>query len=367
MLKIIIFKALPMQCNPLRIANWNDWSNFSPIDPLQLISRASLQMGVNPVDTGVYLDSTTFAAPTPSVIPTPEIIAISVRTNLGVSRELANMPTDIIPLQVNIGDAPNIIDVTFSAPVDPTSVTTITFSITLLGVPVAGTISFPTLSVARFTTIAPLSLLGTYVVVLKGSSTPYITFNLGATALDGEPTQLPSGDGTPGGNFIFSIILVAANAPPVYPPASIFGWNSTQFLLDGLPTCSALGSDNSLKVADANRWNFQHRTANLDAALTQPLKEVMFFRAGNEWIMNVPIGLGTLAYPDLQLSFRNDAGTRGDYQGAIPVISFTARNYTGSVNLALTLRTTGTFIMGLRAIDLRGNYYMYESTWRIVI
>lgn len=350
-----------MNCNPLQLANWNDWKNFQPVDPLDLISMCSLQT-VAGTDTGVYLNSRTFATPASSTIPTPEIVGVTVLDSL-TSTHLAQMPADIITLIVNSGDHPRVIDITFSAAVDTMSVTSSTFVIQLSGVPVAGSYSFPSSNVARFTATSPLSS-GTYSVTLVGSGFPHLTFS--GVALDGEPKQLPSGDGTPGGNFTFQIQVVSSGAPPLYPPANIFGWNSSLISLQGLPSCMANGTDDLQKVADANQWNIQHQTAYLGSSVVPSLQNVIFLRSGNLWKMGIPLNFGSLSYPDVQISFRNDAGTRGDCQGTIPAISFTARQYTGNVGLILTLKKLGNFIMGLRVIDPRGNYYMYESTWRIV-
>jgi hypothetical protein len=66
------------------------------------------------------------------------------------------------------------------------------------------------------------------------------------------------------------------------------------------------------------------------------------------------------------LSFRDNAATRGDFAGTIPVISFTGMNYTGNTSLEVTLKQLGTVIMGLRAINAAGDYSMFEMEWHIV-
>lgn len=75
--------------------------------------------------------------------------------------------------------------------------------------------------------------------------------------------------------------------------------------------------------------------------------------------------LHVMAESNIQLSFRDNAGTRGDQSGTIPVISFTG-SFTGSKNLVLTLKQLGHVVMGLRAIDSLGAWSMYESEWIIV-
>jgi len=349
-------------CNPVRVANWNDWANAQPVDPLMLIANAQIS-SIAGTDIGVYQNSLTFAVPTPSSIPTPEIIGVSIASSFS-GQVLTNMPVPVINLLVNQGQAPNQINVTFSSNPDPSSVTTSSFKVTLSGSPVSGSISFPSPNIARFTSSSPLTA-GTYTITLFGTGSSEITFSGGSVLLDGEPFQLPSGNGVPGGNFIFSLHVVSA-VEYVTPPAVIGGWNPTLFALNGLPVCNALGTDELQNVADANQWTFLHSTANPTVAPV--LANTIFLRCGRQWQMSIPLTLGSLNYPSLQLSFRFNAGTSGGQytNGKIPVISFAARNYTGSVNLVLTLIRLGEFIMGFRAIDSRGNYFMYETNTIIV-
>ncbi len=138
------------------------------------------------------------------------------------------------------------------------------------------------------------------------------------------------------------------------------------FLLNGKPTCVALNSSGD-DPNDALQWNFAHLTRNLNANLAPPLDKVIFLRSGLRWEMKIPINLGTGVYSDLQLSFRDNAGTRGDTSGTVPVIAFnTSATFTGGVVLTVTLKYTGHAVMGLRAIDNGGNWSMYESEWIIV-
>jgi hypothetical protein len=345
--------------NPFRVADWNSWGNCVPIDPMQILSSATLQLSPNPPDVGVYTNSTTFAVPTPATIPTPEVVGASV---LSGGQTLANMPVEIVNLTVSATANPDTIDVVFSSAPDPLSVNGYSFVVKLGGVPIAGVVSLPSSNTARFLATMPL-MTGTYTVTVLGTGVNAVTFSGGTVNLDGEPFQLPSGDGIPGGDFIFTINVLASTSTVPGAPAVIGGWNASLFSLSALPFCTALGSDMQQNVADSNQWNFRHGTANLSNAIPPQLSDVIFLRSGLQWLMNVPINLGGLSYPDLQISFRNNAGTTQGSRGTIPVIGFNARSYTGNVNLLLTLRCTGSFIMGLRAIDSRGNYYMYETDW----
>ena len=141
------------------------------------------------------------------------------------------------------------------------------------------------------------------------------------------------------------------------------GWITSPFSIAGSPVCIARGSDNLLNVANATDWNFSHPTANLDSTLTPVLRKVIFLRGGTDWQMNIPLDLGEATYNDLQLSFRDNAGTRGDIQGTVPVISFGGGNFTGLVTLSLVTKIKCRVSMALRAIDTNNNWSMFEMEW----
>jgi hypothetical protein len=170
-------------------------------------------------------------------------------------------------------------------------------------------------------------------------------------------------------------IDVIANAalgptPGVFLNSSTFvtsgSWTASTLAVASTPNCSALGLDNLQMVADANQWNMQHLTYNGASTVALPLRKLLFLRGGTEWQMNIPLNFGAGSYPDIQISFRDNAATRGDYRGQIPVISFTGPGFSGNVSLQLTLKQYGHMIMGIRTIDSGGNYAMYESEWIIV-
>jgi hypothetical protein len=148
-------------------------------------------------------------------------------------------------------------------------------------------------------------------------------------------------------------------------------WTQGAFPVSGVAVCSALGSDNLLLVADADQWNFSHLTWDSNPLLAPPLQSMLFLRAGRRWRMTIPLNLGTNIYPDLQIGFLENAATRGDCQGTIPVISFTPGPYTGTSALILTLNDIhGSFRIGIRAIGGPGssptNWYLWETVWRVV-
>ncbi|MBS1913713.1 MAG: hypothetical protein JST22_17125 [Bacteroidetes bacterium] len=143
-------------------------------------------------------------------------------------------------------------------------------------------------------------------------------------------------------------------------------WYNSPLIVTGQATCSALGTDNQLLVADADQWNFQHQTVNLSSALPPPLQKLMFLRGGTQWQMSIPINFGGTTFTDIQLSFRDNAATRGDYSGTVPTISWTSVGFAGSTNLQISLSQTGRAAIGIRLIDNSGKYYMHEMEWVIV-
>jgi hypothetical protein len=142
-------------------------------------------------------------------------------------------------------------------------------------------------------------------------------------------------------------------------------WQPNTWSINGSIVCAALGTDNIQKVANADQWNFAHQTQAPYSNPAPPLSKVIFLRGGTEWIMTIPINMA--ACSDLQLSFRDNAGTRGDAQGTIPVLLWSGAIAGATHVLKVTLKTTGQVVMGLKATDTgSGQPTMYESEWIIV-
>jgi hypothetical protein len=86
--------------------------------------------------------------------------------------------------------------------------------------------------------------------------------------------------------------------------------------------------------------------------------------------MDVQFQFGGTTYTDIQLSFRDNAASSGDFSGgstgSIPVASF-AGNFTGAVDLKVVLKQFGRFSMMLVLKDNgSGNYSTFEMEWNIV-
>ncbi len=145
-------------------------------------------------------------------------------------------------------------------------------------------------------------------------------------------------------------------------------WDPSPFTISPvIPVCNANGTDSGEKVADAEQWNFGHLTAITgDTLIALPMQKVIFLRGGREWnnVITIDIGGGG-TYHDLQLTFRDNAGTRGDAQGTIPVIAFTG-DVSTRFALTVTLQQAGHFNMALKALDAGGNPSMFEMEWVVM-
>jgi hypothetical protein len=146
-------------------------------------------------------------------------------------------------------------------------------------------------------------------------------------------------------------------------------WNSSPLTVSGAPTCASLWTDNQLAVADAAQWNFLHGTKSTDPNLSPLLTNVLYVRAGAAWVMTIPLSTGATTLTDIQLSYRDNAATSGDYvgtsNGGIPAFSFTG-SFSGTLNLNITLTKPGLTQLALRAIDNAGNYSMFGFECRLV-
>jgi len=142
------------------------------------------------------------------------------------------------------------------------------------------------------------------------------------------------------------------NTPPV-------AWAASGIAYSGEPLVAALATDSGLAINFANQYNFSHEQRNQSTLLAPPLQKVIFARAGTEWENLITLAFGGVTYNDLQLSFRDNAGTRGDAQGTIPVLSWSG-SFTGNQQLGLVLKQQGKVSLMLRAINASGDWSAFE-------
>lgn len=130
------------------------------------------------------------------------------------------------------------------------------------------------------------------------------------------------------------------------------------------PAVSALGTDNIQNVADAAQWNLAHLTALNSSTVPIPLRRTIFLRAGTTWRNRITL-TNSATIQDPQLSFLNNAATRGDMQGTVPVIGWTGSYTAGTLTLDVVLRQAEKVRMGFWFVS-GGAYYMFDMQWFIV-
>lgn len=143
-------------------------------------------------------------------------------------------------------------------------------------------------------------------------------------------------------------------------------WGASPLALSGTVVCTSLHTDNLLSVAEAAQWTFAHQGLNTSASNPPALQKVVFLRGGSSYEMSFSIDFGASNHNGVQLSFRDNAATPGDFTGTgtIPVITFPAV-YTGVKTFKVTLKMLGTFVMALRTTS-GGTNYLFEMEWNVV-
>ncbi|HEY6171686.1 MAG TPA: hypothetical protein VIX80_05455 [Candidatus Kapabacteria bacterium] len=145
------------------------------------------------------------------------------------------------------------------------------------------------------------------------------------------------------------------------------GWAASPLAYSGTSVCTTLHTDDALAVAEAAQWTFSHQGLNLAGTTPPCLQKVAFLRGGTSFEMTFSIDFGVTNHTSVQLSFRDNVATPGNFAGtfgSIPVISYSGV-FTGVQTFKVTLKQLGTFIMGLRT-TVGGSNYMFEMEWNVV-
>jgi hypothetical protein len=147
-----------------------------------------------------------------------------------------------------------------------------------------------------------------------------------------------------------------------YQPAS-GSWRDPLVAISGKPTCCAAGTDAEQKLEEARYWTFAHQTYYGDLNAAKPLRKLIFLRGGVDWRMKIPLTFSS-EWTNVLFSLRNNAATRGDAQGMVPVISF-AGAYSGAHELEVSIRSFGQATMALVGTQ-SGDTAMFEMEWVVM-
>lgn len=146
-------------------------------------------------------------------------------------------------------------------------------------------------------------------------------------------------------------------------PAGSSMWIASPIVFGGPAVITTNTSDEQQMVFEATSWNQANRSVMLAATTAPPLRKTIFLRAGVNWSNGVALNLGTSTqFTELQLSMLENAATRGDAQGTIPVFRWPSGPYSGSQILNLVFYNPGRYTLGLMGINNNStpDYSMFE-------
>ncbi|MBR9977952.1 MAG: hypothetical protein KFH87_07680 [Bacteroidetes bacterium] len=124
-------------------------------------------------------------------------------------------------------------------------------------------------------------------------------------------------------------------------------WHESPISIVSAPIINALETTNMQKVANAEQWNFSHETWVSDPSLAPPLRKIVFMRGGVDWNNSIVLNFGSIPIETVQLSFLNNAATRGDSHGSIPVIGWRGKSLTENIELDLVIKKYGQYTLGV--------------------
>ena len=141
-------------------------------------------------------------------------------------------------------------------------------------------------------------------------------------------------------------------------------WSASPLAFTGTPVCTTLNTDNVGMVANAAQWTMAHQIINVSANIPPPMQKVAFVRGGTQWEMTLPIAFGGSNYDNVQIGFRDNVASAGDFlnsaTGTIPVLSFTG-TFTGNNSLRITFKQMGRYSLAIVAHNTgSGVWSMFE-------
>lgn len=146
-------------------------------------------------------------------------------------------------------------------------------------------------------------------------------------------------------------------------------WATGSTVLTGSTTCQAWQTDNLMKVEDAEQWNLAHQGGNFTSSVAPPLRRIVFLRGGREWRNELFLNFGPTVYNDVQLSFRDNAASSGNFSSGgsatVPAYKWSGA-FTAAPALSVSLKQFGRFLMALKLTDSLGNNTMWEMEWIVV-
>ena len=146
-------------------------------------------------------------------------------------------------------------------------------------------------------------------------------------------------------------------------------WTASSLAFTGNnTTVTSTDTTDASTITDAAQWSFTHQMVNVAANIPPAMNKIVFMRAGNPFQNNVEIAFGAPNFNSVQLTFRDNLGTSGQFlnsaTGSVPVISF-GNGITGNQVLSLPVLQPGVYSMVL-VMTTGGNWYAFEMEWIVL-
>jgi hypothetical protein len=144
-------------------------------------------------------------------------------------------------------------------------------------------------------------------------------------------------------------------------------WVASPLVYTTAMLASLDGTDATTQV-DAAQWNASHQMVNVGGNIPPSLNKVVFMRAGRIWDNIITINFGVSTYNSVQLTFRDNLGTSGQFlngaTGAVPAFSF-GNSITGVQLLHVTVLQPGIYSMVIGMV-LSSNWNAFEMEWIVL-
>lgn len=152
-------------------------------------------------------------------------------------------------------------------------------------------------------------------------------------------------------------------SPNYHLPSGASVWIPSPIVYSADVVVTTNSSDQQQMVFDAASWNMNNLSVNTLASTAPPLHKTIFVKGGIAWSNAISLNLGSSPqFTELQLSIMENAATRGDAQGTIPVYRWASGPYSGAQTLNLVFNHTGRYTLGLMGINNNStpDYSMFE-------
>jgi hypothetical protein len=141
-------------------------------------------------------------------------------------------------------------------------------------------------------------------------------------------------------------------------------WGASPVSLAAFATVTTNHTDDQQMVYNASAYTQANvQSTAFSTGYAPPLRKIVYCRSGIEWRNSIPLTFpSSPAIVEVQLSFLDNAATRGDSAGTVPVFTFLSGSFVVAPSLQIVLKRSGRYSLGLLTIDNNSpaGYGMFE-------